>query len=127
MARVRCPACGYDEFDGPTCKRCGQVLSGPAAKYQGAGLSSRLLARLIRPRPPTYRANMPWRRPLLVALMSAAVIGSGHLYCKDYVVGAAYLGAAVILTWSVTNISLWALFVLAVLGTIRYSRPTTER
>jgi hypothetical protein len=58
---------------------------------------------------------MPWRRPLLVALMSAAVIGSGHLYCKDYVVGAAYLGVAVILTWSITNISLWALFVLAVL------------
>ncbi len=68
-----------------------------------------------RPVLPPHRQNMPWRRPLLAAGMSVAVIGSGPLYAKRYREGAAYLGTAVVLTWAVTNVNLWALFILALL------------
>ena len=47
--------------------------------------------------------------------MSVAVIGSGLFFVKRYREGAAYLGTAIVLTWAVTNINLWALFLLAVL------------
>jgi ABC-type transport system involved in cytochrome c biogenesis permease subunit len=115
VARIICPDCKYDEFEGNTCKRCGRVISAYDLELRNASLGARILARLGRPTAPTYRANMPWRRPLLVALMSAVVIGSGHLYCEDYKEGTTLPGAAVVLTLAVVYVSPWALFLLAVI------------
>jgi hypothetical protein len=47
--------------------------------------------------------------------MGAVVIGSGHFYAGKWLEGVGLLAAAVVLTWAVFNVSLWALFFLAVI------------
>lgn len=64
---------------------------------------------------PSHRAGIPWKRPLLAAGMGAVVIGSGHLYTGRWLEGVALLAAALVLTWAIFNVSLWALFFLAVI------------
>ena len=120
MAKARCPSCHSRKNDGLVCLRCGHDLTGPAPDLKGVRLANRIKSRLLRrPADRSYRGNMPWRRPLLVAAMSTVVIGSGHIYCKSYAVGALYFGLAVFLTWAFTAWdswwNLWSLFLLAIM------------
>jgi hypothetical protein len=57
---------------------------------------------------------MPWRIPWVVGVMSAVVIGSGHIYCGKRTVGLAYLVTAIVLTILIFFIHLFALFLLSV-------------
>lgn len=52
---------------------------------------------------------------MVAAILGAAVIGSGHMYAEKWLQGVGYLVSAIVLTWSITNVSLWALFFLAVI------------
>jgi hypothetical protein len=112
---VPCPACGFRTFDGGSCSRCRYDAGGGSIERRGAAILRRISAFLHRPALPPHRQNIPWRDPHLAAGMSLAVIGSGHFYVGRYREGAAYLGAAVALTWAIVNVSIFSLFFLAVL------------
>lgn len=100
--RTRCTVCGYDEV-------------AAIASYEKIPASIVLARFLRRPITPAGRPGIPWRRPLLAACLGIVIIGAGHIYVGKLLHGAVYMAAAVILTWSIYNISLLAIFFLAVI------------
>jgi hypothetical protein len=52
---------------------------------------------------------------MVAAGMAAVVIGSGHFYTGRWLEGAIMLTLAVVLSWAIVAVSLWALFLLVVI------------
>ena len=77
-------------------------------------LSVRIARVFHRPVVPAYRADIPWKRPMVAGGMAAVIIGSGHLYVGKYLWGVLMLALAIVLTWAVVAVSLWSLFLLAI-------------
>jgi hypothetical protein len=111
----RCRSCGSKLNGRSVCVACGYDEVVVLATWVEAPLSVKI-AKLFRyPVAPSYRADIPWKRPKVAAGMAAVIIGSGHLYVGKYLEGGIMLALAIVLSWAVVAVSLWALFFLAVI------------